>query len=75
MTVKDFGGLARVLSAGAEDKSVTGIIIEPLGCMPIDVSISTGFTWGGSIGASAGIFTMENFGSGEPPDQWPPPGM
>jgi hypothetical protein len=73
MTVKDFGGLARVLSAGAANESVTGVEISPMhiGVLPINVSVSTGFTFGASIGATAGIFTLVASCSGPPPDQWP----
>ena len=67
--------MRRVLSAGDLDQSVTLLEISPFAVrMPINVSVGTGFTFGASVGAAAGAFTLQNFCSGLPPDQWPPPG-
>lgn len=74
-TVKDFGGLAKYYSAGAEDKSWGHLEIQALGLPVIETSISTGFEFGADVGVTAGAFTLDGSSDGAPPDVWPPKGM
>ena len=57
MSCAEFGGLARFATLFVMDKSVNGLVIEPLGWFPVEVApFETGWTLGFGIGAGGGAF-------------------
>jgi hypothetical protein len=73
MTVKDFWGPAKFFSSGGLDQSVACLELNPLGCMPFDVSVSTGFTLGADAwSVGAGVLSTMMSTTGQPPGYSPP---